>query len=172
MITIYLDKKTFDKKKISNDQFLYFINNLKGNWAVKITKAGNIKFCETDEKGNVLHRNIFYTLYYSWQNGFYFRRTTPSGQYQLFRTAKYKGTGKWYDVEYDWKHFKHIMIAVARFNQYYDRCTTGSMKHWQWTHNSFLAYHYPEKKPYVFGMECYKDPQPDWKKLENWRDKF
>lgn len=172
MITILFDKDRFDSKHITLDTFFYFVRNLKGNWAVKFTKYGNIKFCETDEKGNILHRNIFYTLYCKDWHTFYFRRSTPSGQYQLFRSTKYNGTGRWYNAEYDWKHFSNIVCATAYFNQYYEKCTTGSLKHWQWTHNSFLAYHHPNKSPYMFGSACYRDPQPNWTKLENWRDKF
>ena len=143
MVTLKLNNNIF-KMKISNDQLMYFTNNLKGNWIVKLTKYGNIKFCETDDKGNILHPNVFYTLYYSYTNGFYFRRSIPSGQYQLFRSYKYtemKQTPQgWYiNTAEDWKHFNNIEIAVAYFNQYYEQCTNGSLKKYQWTHNSFLC---------------------------------
>lgn len=143
MTTVYFNENI--NRKISNDSFMYFVNNLKGNWVVKLTKYGNIKFCETDENGNIFHPNVFYTLYYDYTDGFYFRRSTPSGQYQLFRSYKYgdwtRTESGWYNNrKTEWKHFKNIEIATAYFNQYYEKCTTGSLKHWQWTHNSNLCW--------------------------------
>lgn len=144
MVTLRLNNNIF-KMKISNDQLMYFTNHLKGNWIVKLTKYGNIKFCETDSNGEILHPNVFYTLYYSYTDGFYFRRSIPSGQYQLFRTYKYteiKSTAKgWYinNVE-EWKHFNNIETAVAYFNKYYEVCNTGSLKKYGFTHNSFLCW--------------------------------
>lgn len=143
MITVYFNENI--NRKISNDSFMYFVNNLKGNWIVKLTKYGNTKFCETDENGNIFHPNVFYTLYYNWTNGYYFRRSIPSGQYQLFRTYKYtemKQTAQgWYinNVE-EWKHFHNIELAVAYFNKYYEMCNTGSLKKYEFTHNSFLCW--------------------------------
>lgn len=147
MVTLQLNSKNIEKLdliKFPMNGLKYFIKHLKGNWVAKITKYGNIKFCETDNSGEILHPNVFYTLYYDYIKGFYFRRAIPSGYYQLFRSYKcteIKPTAQgWYinNVE-EWKHFNNIEIAVENFNRYYEQCTYGSLKHYQWTHNSFLC---------------------------------
>lgn len=123
-----------DKLKMRKEEYLYFIWNIYGEWKFKITKHGNVKFCEVNRNGNIFHPNVFYTLYYDYTNGFYFRRTCPSGQYQLFRKTKYDYANN--IIIDEWKHFTTIETAVAYFNQYYDKMFNG--KH-QYTHYSFLG---------------------------------